>query len=224
MAVTLRAISMIMWGRLDEKSKRSDCSHRIATSRYWSMAQRARDVTESWARERLYCLECPENRRTLFPANTPASDAFYPSCGAIYEFKARSKPFGHKIVNGTLVERIKSASAPHHVLIEYSWERAIVSHVTAIHEHAFVPSVIERRPRLKADARRTGWVGSNICLHLIPSLVRVRLMHGGTMHPKRAIRDKWRTMLTDSLFAGRQEAGCCTWRGVLNGSLTGSLR
>jgi type II restriction enzyme len=71
---------------------------------------------------------------------------------------------------------IESGGTPNLFLLQYEPERWEVSRLLFIPSFAFSLSCIERRPPLRASARRAGWVGCNILLRAIPQEARIDIV------------------------------------------------
>lgn len=130
-----------------------------------------------------------------FPANRPVADFHCPDCGAVYELKSTAKKFGRTLANGAYskkLERLKSGQSPHLLLLRYDQEAWRVLDLVGIPRHFFSMSIIKARNPLAPTARRAGWVGSTINLHLIPMIGRINLMQGGQMIDRRETQRRWR--------------------------------
>lgn len=162
---------------------------------YRSGSQIARVITEHWAADQLYCPSCGNDRITAFPANSPVADFYCGSCGLQYELKSKKAAFGRTITNGAYqkkVERLLSDTSPNLLLLQYDLEKSKVVNLLAIPKRFFTQSIISARKPLSARARRAGWVGSTIHLHLIPTIGRISLISNGTPVDRDTILDKWK--------------------------------
>jgi type II restriction enzyme len=54
------------------------------------------------------------------------------------------------------------------------------------------PAIIQKRKELSRDARRAGWVGSNILLGNLPHNARIPIVEDCTEVPKKEVREMWR--------------------------------
>ncbi len=166
-----------------------------ATDTYRSASQIARIVTEQWAAECMFCPNCGCARLSRFAANTPLADFFCASCGEHYELKSRKSPFGRTLANGAYakkLERLRSDSSPNLLLLQYDLRLRQVVNLTAVPKRFFTHSIIEKRRPLSAHARRAGWIGSNIHLHLVPSIGRIRVIANGVVMNKDEILHRWK--------------------------------
>lgn len=170
---------------------------RSAASGYVSEAQRARIISESWFAKNCYCLACQRDNLSRSKPNTRATDFFCESCGHQYELKSFQRRPGRSLVDGayaSLMDRIASNHAPTLCLLQRDslWN---VHALTAIHSSFLLPWVIEKRPPLKAGARRAGWIGCNIRLDRIPLDGEVSLIEEGCVLPVAQVRQRFQRYL-----------------------------
>jgi type II restriction enzyme len=175
---------------------------------YNSGSQNARAWTEEWAAQWLYCPNCGNSRLTRFAANLPVADFFCGSCSDQYELKSKKGEFGPKITNGAYgkkIERLKSETNPNFILLKYNFERKEVSSVCMIPKHFFTPDIVQARPPLGPQARRAGWIGSNIVISQIPAAGRIYLVRDGIITPKELVVSAWQRtrFLRDAGFEAR---------------------
>ena len=179
-----------------------------AANGYSSASQSARVLSELWASRWLYCMNCGNEPLTKFENNKPVADLYCAHCGNEYELKSQKVKFGRTIANGAYskkIERLQSNSSPNLVLLHYSSRDRRVLNLTAIPRRFFIPSIIHRRAPLRAGARRAGWVGSNILLHLIPTIGRVPIVKDGAVVRKEVVLDQWQqTAFLDALPKDRK--------------------
>ncbi|MBV0912633.1 hypothetical protein KTJ87_09600 [Rhodobacteraceae bacterium ASV31] len=71
----------------------------------------------------------------------------------------------------------------------------------------FVQSVVEKRPPLKATARRAGWIGSNILLGQIPQSGRIPIIENGIIRPRHQVLDDWKR----TYFVGNRTGAARGW-------------
>jgi type II restriction enzyme len=152
-------------------------------------------VTEQWAADCMFCPSCGCVRLSQFAANAPVADFFCASCGEQYELKSRKSPFGRTLANGAYakkLERLKSDSSPNLLLLQYDPRLRRVVNLTAVPKRFFTHSIIEKRKPLSAHARRAGWIGSNIHLHLVPSIGRIHVIVNGVALNRDEILERWK--------------------------------
>ncbi|MEQ1950343.1 DpnI domain-containing protein [Mesorhizobium yinganensis] len=177
---------------------------------YVSASQRARIWTEQWVSEWLYCPNCGNPEVLQFPANLPLADFYCPRCNDQYELKSQKKPFGAMLANGaysTKMERLKSASNPNLLLLNYDASKAAVTDLCIIPKHFFVPEIVEQRKPLAATARRAGWVGSNILLSRVPQTGRIHLVKNSIAIPQVHVLAQWK----QTIFLRGQPAEMRGW-------------
>lgn len=179
-------------------------------SPYRSGSQSARVWTEQWVAKWAYCPNCGKSQLNQFAANLPVADFFCNDCNDQFELKSQKKTFGRKVADGayaTKIERLKSATNPNLMLLNYDLTRLTVTDVCIVPKHFFVPDAIERRKPLAATARRAGWIGSNILLDRIPASGRIVIVRNGVPLPKETVLEKWR----ETLFLRDAEIGKRGW-------------
>ncbi len=57
------------------------------------------------------------------------------------------------------------------------------------------PSLIEERKPLSENARRSGWIGSNILIGNLPLDARIAVIREETIIPKSEVRNEWKQFL-----------------------------
>ena len=168
-----------------------------APAEYKSASQVARIDTETWAATWMYCPSCGNPKLQRFRANRPVADFHCEACGDQFELKSQSRRFGRKLANGaysTKLERLKSDTAPHLMLMEYDRAERTVENVVVVPRTFFVPSIVEKRKPLKPTARRAGWVGSNILLERIPLSGRIHVVRDGEVRNRDDVVEEWRRL------------------------------
>jgi hypothetical protein len=140
--------------------------------------------------------EIPNSPRP--PTTARFSIFFCPVCADQFEVKAQKKPFGAKVADGayfTKIERLKSATIPNLMLVNYDLDQRQVRNVAVVPRHFFVPDIIQQRPPLAPTARRAGWIGSNILLGRIPDAGRIVVLRNGVPEPKEIVLERWKQTL-----------------------------
>lgn len=163
-------------------------------ARFVSASQTARVDTESWAGQNMFCPNCGCSALVPFPANRPVADFYCGECGDQYELKSQSSAFGRRVADGayeTKIARLKSDTSPNLILLQYSREHRRVENLTIVPRYFFVPQAIERRPPLRATARRAGWVGSNILLDRIPMSGQIAVVRNGLVRDRKEVIEDW---------------------------------
>lgn len=142
----------------------------------------------------MYCPNCGNAKLNQFPPNLPVADFFCASCNDQYELKSQKKEFGAKLANGayeTKMERLRSDSSPNLILLKYDQMAAEVRSVCVVPKRFFIPSIVEKRKPLGPNARRAGWVGSNILISKVPTSGRVYFVQDGVISPKKLVLERW---------------------------------
>ena len=172
------------------------CDQSVAAT-YKSPAQRARVISEHWFHRNIYCLACESDRLCREVPNSIARDFHCGNCGHHYELKTFRRRPRASLVDGaysSLVDQINSGAAPTLCLLERNDFWCIRS-LTAIHSSFLTPSVIEQRSPLGEHARRSGWIGCNIRLDLIPPDAEISVVANGTPNSKSETRRQFRKFL-----------------------------
>ena len=162
---------------------------------YKSASQAARRITEEWATDNLYCIACPSDRVLPLPANTPVRDYTCPQCGANYQLKSKNGAFGQVVQNSAYEPKmaaIAEGRVPHYAFLQYSRHLWTVTDLFVVPAHFISPAVIQQRRPLSNQARRAGWVGSNILLGRLPLEARVVIVSRGAASAPARVRDEWR--------------------------------
>jgi type II restriction enzyme len=159
-----------------------------------SGAQRARVLTEAWA---LHNLACPSCGGTLsqYPNNSPVADFACRECVEDYELKSNRGNLGAKVPDGayaTMIQRLKAQSNPNLLLLRYCPLEWTVRDLIAIPKFFFIPGLIEKRPPLRASARRAGWVGCNILIGNIPASGRIPIVSRQQVSSREAVTAAWK--------------------------------
>ena len=161
---------------------------------YTSGAQRARVVTEAWARSQLYCANCDSSSLGETPANNRAIDFVCPRCHAPFQLKAKSSSLGETVTDGAytaMLAAIREDRTPNLLLMRYalpSWE---VRDLLLIPSFMFPESAVIKRKPLAATARRAGWVGCNIDLRRIAPEARIPIIAGSSPTDPAQVRTRY---------------------------------
>jgi type II restriction enzyme len=162
---------------------------------YASPSQIARRITEPWAEGNLYCLACLSPRLESLRANTAVLDLRCPRCQAEYQLKSKAGPFGPRVQNSAYevkIRAIQQGRVPHYAFLQYSRRDWVVSGLFVIPAHFVTPAIVERRNPLGPNARRAGWVGSNLLLGALPLEARVTVAAGSRVLARQSVRRQWK--------------------------------
>jgi len=174
-----------------------DLKPEIATT-YKSASQRARILTETWARENLYCVACPSESLSSARRGEKVIDFICPDCGELYQLKSQSHPFGSRVANSAYepkIRAIRSGTVPNFLFLRYDRIMLRVVDLFLVPRHFITESVVERRKPLSESARRRGWVGSNIILSNLPWDARIQIIQNGQESPPNIVREMWNRFL-----------------------------
>ena len=166
-----------------------------AAAGYVSHSQAARRITEQWAKENLFCLGCSSDKLLAQTTNTPVIDFACPGCGQTYQLKSKNGSFGNSTPNSAYEPKMRAISegrAPNYVFLQYARETWTISNLFIVPGHFMSPNVIQKRNPLGPNARRAGWVGSNILLANLPSEARILVVYEGTEFDPVQVRANWR--------------------------------
>jgi type II restriction enzyme len=165
---------------------------------YVSGSQNARAWTERWVRTWVYCPNCGSPKINAFPNNSPVADFYCAICHDQYELKSQKSAFGNKVLDGsfrTKCERLASSDNPNLFLLNYDPEQRCVTNFLVVPKHFFAREIIEERKALGPNARRAGWIGSNILLSQIPESGKIFIIRAGQPEPRDAVLAKWQKTL-----------------------------
>jgi type II restriction enzyme len=90
-----------------------------------------------------------------------------------------------------MVRAIRENRTPNLFVMHYEPLAWSVATLILIPRFAFPFSAIEKRPPLGPSARRAGWVGCNILLHLIPLDARITVVENGVPVEENLIRKQY---------------------------------
>jgi type II restriction enzyme len=161
---------------------------------YTSGAQRARVVTEAWARSQLYCANCDSSSLGETPDNNRAIDFVCPRCHAPFQLKAKSSPLGETVTDGAysaMLSAIREDRTPNLLLMHYALPAWEVRDLLLIPSFMFPESAVIKRKPLAATARRAGWVGCNIDLRRIAPEARIPIITGSSPTDAAQVRRRY---------------------------------
>lgn len=183
---------------------------------YTSKAQRSRVITETWAEENLYCLNCNSDTIDAHRPGKKVEDFLCPSCDRRIQLKATRGGHGNKVANSAYeskMEAIRSNEAPDYAFMGFDPDVWRVTDLFFVPGHYMTPTVVEKREPLSSDARRSGWVGSNILLNRVPAAGRIKIVKDGSAVPQEKAREKFER----TAFLSEEEVEARNWTtAVLN--------
>ena len=102
-----------------------------------------------------------------------------------------------------MIKRITSDTNPDLFLLQYN-EQFNVTDLLVVPCFFFIPEIIEKRPPLAPEARRSGWIGCNILYTEIPSQGWIPAIREHVVLPRQEVIENYRLskkLKTDSLEA-----------------------
>ncbi|MEM0134949.1 MAG: DpnI domain-containing protein [Thermoplasmatales archaeon] len=177
---------------------------------YKSPSQIARNVTEKWARDNLYCPKCgsPLNQ---YKNNTEVYDFYCDHAdqeflimpSPVEDFQLKStKYFPHNnfprnIVGSgydAAIRKLNRGEFPSLILLHYERKREEVRDGLLVHRLAIPQSCIKPRKPLTESARRSGWRGYEISMFGIPHIGKIQIIEDARVVPKKTVMTKWRSV------------------------------
>lgn len=166
---------------------------------YSSSSQIVRILTENWVKENSYCPNCGAEKISEYPNNQPVADFFCAICNEDFELKSKNGKLTKKINDGaysSMISRINSLNNPNFFFLTYRKKDWFVNDFLIIPKHFFQKEIIEKRKPLSSTARRSGWIGCNIDLQLIPDLGRIFLVRNSEVLSKNIVLETWRKTIS----------------------------
>jgi len=143
----------------------------------------------------LYCPACTSDKLSPTPTGRQVVDFACPECEEIYQLKSKKDKYGHKIVNSAYEPKIKAIHAgavPNYLFLQYDMNLLSVSNLFLVPKYFMTESIIEKRKPLRENAKRHGWIGSNILLGELPIDARIIILKDGFEIPKNTVRYSWK--------------------------------
>lgn len=178
--------------------------------KYHSKPQIARNLTENWFEQEMYCPNCLHQELLKNPNNTKVIDFVCDYCSNEFQLKSQSKPFYSKVVDGAfnpMIHSIQHNTTPNFSFMQYSPENWKIQRLFLVPKFFFTHSVIEIRKPLSPNARRAGWVGCNVLLSKIPELGKVNVIENETSFPEKVVQRNWKKLS----FMEKDHAGKRAW-------------
>ncbi len=161
--------------------------------KYNNNSQKIRIMSEAWVEKEIFCANC-SNELDSFENNKPVADFYCADCKEEFELKSKSSNFGKKIQAGaysSMIERITSSNCPHFFFMNYKTQNYQIQNFLLIPNYFFTPEIIEKRKPLSQNARRAGWVGSNILFEKIPNSGKIYYIKDTKIVPKQTVLTNW---------------------------------
>ncbi len=160
---------------------------------YKSNSQKIRVMSEAWTEENIFCPNCG-NGVENYENNKPVADFYCKKCFEDFELKSKKGKIGKKIGAGAyskIIERFRSEGKPNFFFMSYQNETYFVDDFFVVPKYFFVPEIIEKRKALSENAKRAGWIGSNILFSKIPDSGKVFYIENGNEFSKKEVLVKW---------------------------------
>lgn len=177
---------------------------------YESPSQNIRAMTETWAKNWLFCPNCGNQTLDKLPNNRPAADLACPKCQEEFELKSQRAKFGKKVLDGAydaLIKRLASANNPNFFFLNYSSRALKVENLIVVPKHFFTTDIIEKRKPLSPTARRAGWTGCNILLDSVPNAGKIFIVKQSVPEPRDSVIASWQ----ETLFLRKEEPDARGW-------------
>lgn len=161
---------------------------------YSSKSQRSRVITEAWAADNLYCPNCATDSLDAHRPGKRVEDFLCPTCDRRTQLKAARGGHSRRVANsayGPKIDAIRANQAPDYAFMAFDPDAWTVTDLYVVPGHFMTPAVVEKRAPLSSDARRSGWVGSNILLDSIPSAGRIPLVADREVVPSPLVREQF---------------------------------
>jgi len=163
---------------------------------YKSNSQKIRVMSEKWTEENIFCPNCGSEVGN-YENNKPVADFYCKKCFEDFELKSKKGKISKKIGAGAyskLIERLKSEKKPNFFFMAYQDETYFVNDFFVVPKYFFVPKIIEKRKALSENAKRAGWVGSNILFSKLPDSGKVFYIKNGNEFSKKEVLENWHKM------------------------------
>lgn len=163
-------------------------------SDYKNPSQIARVTTENWANENMYCPSCLNDRLEHTQPGKEVVDYICPNCDETFQLKSKKSPFGNKVSNSAYQPKINAiyeGTMPNFVFLHYDADNWIVKNLFAVPSHFVTDSIIEKREKLSKDARRSGWIGSNILLGNLPKDAQIPIVKEERQVNREHVKKMW---------------------------------
>ncbi len=161
---------------------------------YKSHSQIARIMSEAWFEENGYCPACPNDHLYRLGNNTKVFDFQCSRCDELYQLKSKGGRFGGTVANSEYnqkIKRIKSGEAPNYAFMSYDSREFTITSLAILPRHFMTLGCIQPRKPLSENARRKGWVGSNILLKNLPSDAMLYMIKNHEIMDPILVRQAW---------------------------------
>ncbi len=167
------------------------------TKKYKNNSQKIRIMSEIWTEKNIFCPNCG-SRILNYENNKPVADFYCEKCSEQFELKSKKEKVNKKIPAGAyskMIERLSFSEKPNFFFMIYVNENYLINDFFVVPKYFFTPSIIEKRKPLSVNAKRAGWVGSNILFSRIPNFGKIYYIKNGKEFLKKDILEKWKKTL-----------------------------
>jgi type II restriction enzyme len=159
-----------------------------------SASQRARESTERWVYENLYCVNCGRRELERLRAGTPFRDFECGHCDEPFELKSTAGRLRGTVPAGGYERSLmafREGRVPSFLLLCYSPADRLVTDLLAVNRTLISPMALRRRERPLGQPGRERYYMSTLDLSRIPSCARVPVVRHGFERPSRFVRQSW---------------------------------
>ncbi len=190
-----------------------------ATRTYNNPSQIARKVTETWARDNLYCPRCgyplepyKDNTKVYDFYCDHSDQRFLLASTSIDDFQLKSTKsfpynyFPSKLIGAeyyTTIRSLEEGVFPSLILLHYDRAEMEVQDGLFIHRLSVTRNSINQRKPLSERAVRRNWVGAEILLNNIPEIGKIDMIHESRIIPKETVMSGWTSV--ERVFKGDLE-------------------
>lgn len=160
---------------------------------YHSPSQKIRIITEHRVAQNANCPACAKTIEKV-SNNRPGLDFVCSPCGIPFELKSKRGTFGTRIIDGayaTMIDKVMHDAHSNFFLLNYDNDHT-VTNLVLVPKRFIVPEIIEKRKPLSSGARRSGWVGCNLRISLLPDAGRISYIRHRSVVPLEAVLGEWR--------------------------------
>ena len=161
---------------------------------YTSNSQKIRVMSETWTENNIFCPNCGSVLES-YKNNRPVADFYCKKCYEDFELKSKNGKIGKKVGAGSyqkMIERLNSSENPNFFFLSYLKQDYSINDFFVVPKHFFVEGIIEKRKALSENAKRAGWVGSNILFYKIPNSGKIYYIENGCSFSKNDVLKKWK--------------------------------
>jgi len=159
-----------------------------------SASQQARESTERWVNDNLYCVNCGRRDLERLQAGTPFRDFECGHCDEPFELKSTAGQLRDSIPAGGYdrsVRAFKEGRVPSFLLLSYSPADNRVTDLLAVNRALISQMALRRRERPLGRPGRENYYMSSLDFSRVPECARVPVVRHGFERPARFVRQSW---------------------------------